>query len=179
MCVCRWVNHRSLGEGRGPTSHGRDELKGPLIKLRVTDVMASTQTASRLWKSHPTESTVKQLGHHFHPARLIPHSCPLKSFSIHLLFPSSLSCTSSNDQLEPQFTAEVNIECLSQSQSFFFSDPLHDSIHALSVLFCFVLFCFVLFYFVWFGLWFGLLCFAFLCYALLQLDFSLVWFSVG
>lgn len=64
VCVYEAVNQWSLGEGRGPTSHSGGWLKGSLIKLWVTDVMASTQTASRLWKSHRTESTVKQHGRH-------------------------------------------------------------------------------------------------------------------
>lgn len=44
----RRINQRCLGSGRGPASHGTDELRGSLIKRPVTDVMASTQTASRL-----------------------------------------------------------------------------------------------------------------------------------
>lgn len=71
--------------------------------------MASTQTASRLWKSHPTESTVSQAGRlHFspHPA-LFPFCCiylllPLylpspPAWSLSVIHLKYLSCFSKND----------------------------------------------------------------------------------
>ena len=73
--------------------------------------MASTQTASRLWKSHPTESTVSQAGRQatlfLTPLSPFPLCCIYLSVCLYLLSPPAwclgvihlkyLSCPSKND----------------------------------------------------------------------------------